>query len=94
VLGPALSFVWHACHIQKTNNNNMKLKTALNKSKQVLVLIQLNITDTAQLKISKAQALTILEGYLDLKDEFQDGRFEDNNIIAEYEPKLGTLWIG
>jgi hypothetical protein len=72
----------------------MKLKTALNKSKQVLVLIQLNITDTAQLKISKAQALTVLEGYLDLKDEFKDGRFEDKNIIAEYEPKLGTLWIG
>tara|TARA_R110000772_G_C13139541_1_gene423838 strand:+ start:494 stop:715 length:222 start_codon:yes stop_codon:yes gene_type:complete len=73
----------------------MKLKTALNKSKQVLVLIPLNMhTDTAQLKISKAQALTVLEGYLDLKDEFEDGRFEDKNIIAEYEPKLGTLWIG
>tara|TARA_R110002126_G_scaffold176836_1_gene325693 strand:- start:63 stop:284 length:222 start_codon:yes stop_codon:yes gene_type:complete len=73
----------------------MKLKTALNKSKQVLVLITLNMhTDTAQLKISKAQALTVLEGYLDLKDEFEDGRFEDKNIIAEYEPKLGTLWIG
>ena len=71
----------------------MKLKTALNKSKQVLVLIQLNITDTAQLKISKAQALTVLEGYLDLKDEFQDGRFEDKNIIAEYD-ELGHLWIG
>tara|TARA_R110000764_G_C10757754_1_gene353183 strand:+ start:249 stop:470 length:222 start_codon:yes stop_codon:yes gene_type:complete len=73
----------------------MKLKTALNKSKQVLVLIPLNMhTDTAQLKISKAQALAVLEGYLDLKDEFEDGRFEDKNIIAEYEPKLGTLWIG
>jgi len=72
----------------------MKLKTALNKSKQVFVLIQLNITDTAQLKISKTQARETLEGYLDLQDEFQDGRFEDQNIIAEYEPKLGTLWIG
>ena len=71
----------------------MKLKTALNKSKQVFVLIQLNITDTAQLKISKKQARETLEGYLDLQDEFQDGRFEDNNIIAEYD-ELGHLWIG
>ena len=72
----------------------MKLKTALNKSKQVFVLIQLNITDTIDIKISKTQARETLEGYLDLKDEFEDGRFEDKNIIAEYEPKLGTLWIG
>lgn len=72
----------------------MKLKTALNKSKQVFVLIQLNIIDTAQLKISKTQAREALDGYLELQDEFEDGRFEDKNIIAEYEPKLGTLWIG
>ena len=73
----------------------MKLKTALNKSKQVFVLIPLNMhTDTTQLKISKVQARDVLDGYLELQDEFDEGRFEDKNIIAEYDSSWGTLWIG
>jgi len=71
----------------------MKLKTAIAKSKRRFVLVQFNVSDSFQLPISKKLARLVFEDYLDLEDEFLDGRFEQNNIIAEYDDD-GTLWLG
>ena len=74
-------------HQKKTT---MKLRTAISKSKNISILIQVNLNDTTELAISKRQAREAFADYLDLEDE--DGRFEDNNIIAEYEAD-GTLLL-
>lgn len=71
----------------------MKLRTAIWKSKAIFLLVQINVSDSFQLRISKRQAREAFEDYLDLEDEFDEGRFEENNIIAEYDDN-GTLWLG
>jgi len=70
----------------------MKLKTAISESSKRFVLVQFNVSDTAQLSITKKQAREVFADYLDLEDEFEDGRFEQNNVIAEFDTD-GTLYL-
>jgi hypothetical protein len=70
----------------------MKLRTAIAKSKRRFLLVAFNVSDTHQLEISREQAREVFADYLDLEDEFEDGRFEENNVIAEFDTD-GTLYL-